>query len=71
MKYKAHEYQEYATRFILDHPEAAVFLEMGPGKSVITLTAILRALRRKDGSQEGLIRAVRAETGTEKRGKTA
>lgn len=40
MKYKAHDYQKYATDFILNDPVAAVFLEMGLGKSVITLTAI-------------------------------
>ena len=40
MKYNAHEYQNYATEFILQHPIAAVFLEMGLGKSVITLTAL-------------------------------
>ncbi|MFR1708830.1 MAG: SNF2-related protein [Clostridium sp.] len=40
MKYNPHKYQTYATNFILKHPIAAVFLEMGLGKSVITLTAI-------------------------------
>lgn len=40
MKYNPHNYQTYATNFILEHPEAAVFLDMGLGKSVITLTAI-------------------------------
>ena len=40
MKYKAHEYQEYATKFIEENEESAVFLECGLGKSVITLTAI-------------------------------
>ena len=40
MKYNAHDYQKYATKFILQHPIAAVFLEMGLGKSVITLTAL-------------------------------
>ncbi|MDE8291196.1 DEAD/DEAH box helicase [Erysipelothrix rhusiopathiae] len=40
MKYKPHEYQSYATEFILSHPISAVFLEMGLGKSVITLSAI-------------------------------
>lgn len=40
MRYNAHEYQKYATEFILKHPIAAVFLEMGLGKSVITLTAL-------------------------------
>lgn len=40
MKYNPHEYQSYATDFILSHPISAVFLEMGLGKSVITLSAI-------------------------------
>jgi SNF2 family DNA or RNA helicase len=40
MKYEPHEYQEYATDFILSHQIAAVLLEMGLGKSVITLTSI-------------------------------
>ena len=40
MKYMPHEYQVYATEYILNHPIAAVLLDMGLGKSVITLTAI-------------------------------
>ena len=40
MKYKPHEYQTYATDFILTHPISAILLSMGLGKSVITLTAI-------------------------------
>ena len=44
MRYEPHEYQTYATEFIIDHPEAAVFLQMGLGKSVITLTAIRRLI---------------------------
>ncbi len=40
MKYEPHEYQTFATNFILSHPIATVLLEMGLGKSVITLTAI-------------------------------
>lgn len=40
MKYSPHDYQTYATNFILQHPISAVFLDMGLGKSVITLTAI-------------------------------
>lgn len=40
MKYNPHNYQTFATNFILTHPTAAVFLDMGLGKSVITLTAI-------------------------------
>nr|DAJ33399.1 MAG TPA: Chromatin remodeling complex ATPase [Caudoviricetes sp.] len=40
MKYAPHNYQSYATSFILNHPISAVLLEMGLGKSVISLTAI-------------------------------
>ena len=40
MKYIPHEYQTYATDFILTHPISAILLSMGLGKSVITLTAI-------------------------------
>jgi len=40
MQYKPHEYQTYATEFILAHPVAAILLSMGLGKSVITLTAL-------------------------------
>lgn len=44
MKYNPHDYQIYATNFVLEHPVAAVLLEMGLGKSVITLTAIFELL---------------------------
>ena len=40
MNYQPHEYQTYATDFILTHPASAIFLDCGLGKSVITLTAI-------------------------------
>ncbi len=40
MKYVPHEYQTYATDFILTQPISAILLSMGLGKSVITLTAI-------------------------------
>lgn len=40
MKFIPHDYQTRAMEFILDHPKAGVFLDMGLGKTVITLTAI-------------------------------
>ena len=40
MKFRAHEYQEYATRFILEHPACAILLDMGLGKTIITLMAL-------------------------------
>ena len=40
MKYVPHEYQRHTTQFIIAHPEAAIFLGMGMGKTISTLTAI-------------------------------
>jgi SNF2 family DNA or RNA helicase len=40
MKYVPHEYQKYAEEFIIQHPACALMLDMGLGKTVITLTAI-------------------------------
>ena len=40
MKYTPHNYQSYAVDYIETHPVSAVFLDMGLGKTVITLTAI-------------------------------
>lgn len=40
MIYEPHEYQKYAINFIKENPIAAVLLDMGLGKTSITLTAI-------------------------------
>lgn len=40
MKYKPHSYQEFAREFILKHPVCCLMLDMGLGKTVVTLTAI-------------------------------
>lgn len=40
MKYMAHDYQVYAEKFILEHPVSCLILDMGLGKTVITLTAL-------------------------------
>lgn len=40
MRYKPHNYQRLATEFIISRDEAAIFLGMGLGKSVIALSAI-------------------------------
>ena len=40
MKYTPHNYQKYAAEFIESHKTAAIFLDMGLGKTIITLTAI-------------------------------
>ena len=40
MKYIPHKYQERAIDFVLDHPYCALFVDMGLGKTVVTLTAL-------------------------------
>ena len=40
MKYRPHEYQRFAIDYIESHPFAAVLLDMGLGKTSITLSAI-------------------------------
>lgn len=55
MQYSPHEYQTYATNFILEHPVAAVLLEMGLGKSVITLTAIYELMLNRFEIQKVLV----------------
>lgn len=65
MKYQPHNYQKYATQFIIDHPTAAVFLQMGLGKSVIILTAIQElALERFEISRVLVIAPLRVARDT-------
>lgn len=40
MLFKPHSYQEFCTSKIVDEPYVGLFLDMGLGKTVITLTAI-------------------------------
>lgn len=44
MIYEPHEYQKYAITYIEEHPFAAVLLDMGLGKTSITLNAISNLL---------------------------
>ena len=40
MKYKPHDYQNYASEFIIKNPYCGLILDMGLGKTVITLSAL-------------------------------
>lgn len=40
MKYKPHNYQAFASEFILEHEVCCLMLDMGLGKTVITLSAL-------------------------------
>ena len=44
MKYVAHDYQQFASEFIETHPVSCLILDMGLGKTVITLTALWNLL---------------------------
>src|SRR5574344_2815305 len=44
MNFIPHDYQAYAIRYIEKHPVAAVLLDMGLGKTVISLTAVFDLL---------------------------
>lgn len=55
MKFKPHDYQRYTIQFIIDHPESAIFLGMGMGKTISTLTAINDLIRNRFETQKVLV----------------
>ena len=55
MKYKPHTYQQHTTQHILEMPGAGVFLEMGLGKTVATLTAVNEVLYNQMESYKVLV----------------
>ena len=44
MQYVPHDYQKYAQEFIIEHPACGLLLDMGLGKTVITLSALWELL---------------------------
>lgn len=64
MKYVPHDYQQYATDFILSHPVAAILLQMGLGKSVITLTALKALLDKGEVSRVLVVAPLRVARDT-------
>ena len=47
MEFNPHDYQKYAIEYILTHPITAAILDMGLGKTAITLTAIEELLHNR------------------------
>lgn len=47
MKYNPWPYQQHATQHLMDHPCAGLFLDMGLGKTVSTLTAIVQLMQQR------------------------
>lgn len=65
MKYNPHNYQQFACDFILEHPVCCLMLDMGLGKTIITLTALwLLALDCFDISKVLVIAPKRVATDT-------
>ena len=64
MQYNPHHYQKYATDFILLHPVSAILLQMGLGKSVITLTAMKELFERGEISRSLVIAPLRVARDT-------
>ena len=44
MRYTPYDYQRKATQWVLDNPQCGLFLDMGLGKTVSTLTALQRLM---------------------------
>ena len=44
MRFEPYDYQKAAEQWIIDHPRCGLFLDMGLGKTVITLTAVRRLM---------------------------
>ena len=55
MKFKPHDYQRYTIQFIIDHPESAIFLGMGMGKTISTLTAVNDLVRNRFETRRVLV----------------
>lgn len=53
--YKAHNYQDHSYQHILDNNHCGLFLDMGLGKTVITLTAINQLIYREAEVNRALI----------------
>jgi hypothetical protein len=43
-----HDYQNQAVQFLLDNPYSALFIDLGLGKSIISLTVIIELITRMD-----------------------
>ncbi|MHB2252895.1 SNF2-related protein [Corynebacterium aurimucosum] len=55
MKFVPHDYQRYTIQFIIDHPECAILLGLGMGKTISTLTAINDLIRNRFETQRVLV----------------
>lgn len=59
MKYIAHDYQTRAIDWCLNHPRCGLFLPMGAGKTVITLSAVSKLKQKGDVNKILIIAPIR------------
>ena len=64
MKYEPHRYQSFATDYILDHDACGLFLDLGLGKSVITLSALTVLLEKGEVKKVLIIAPLRVARST-------
>lgn len=64
MKFTPHPYQAHTIRFIEEHPQAAILLGMGLGKTVSTLTAINNLTARGETTRTLVIAPIRVARDT-------
>jgi len=64
MKYQPHKYQDHGYKHIIDNKECGLFLDMGLGKTVITLTAINELIYRECEISRALVVAPKNVTKT-------
>ena len=64
MKFIPYDYQKYCIEYIKTHSIAALFLTMGLGKTVITLTAICELIEQKKVSRVLVIAPLRVARDT-------
>jgi SNF2 family DNA or RNA helicase len=60
MKYVPHNYQDYGFEHIIKTPYCGLFLDMGLGKTVVTLTAINHLIYRDAEVERVLVIAPKA-----------
>ena len=49
MNVTLHDYQEIAARFAIDHPKCGLFLDLGLGKTLISLAVLERVYDKESG----------------------
>ena len=69
MKYKAHDYQQYATDFIIRHPVSCLILDMGLGKTLQVICYLLSEYQEREIQEKSRKEPVEKEQDIENEGR--